>query len=330
MEIFRTRLFRRTAGGVAFHQEQLGHIEIGREAIGELARQRRTAAELLAFDLLGAVLARLRRLDGEIGNALSVGHVLHQPLGKGIFSDGADQGGGLARAQALLGLAGELRVVHLEGQHVTRHAPHVLGRELDAARQQAAEFAELAQGVGESLSKTVDVCAVLHGRDEIHVTFHERAVILRRPHDGPVELAVVILVAPYKRVGGHEVHLVDLAEEIILEAVFVIPLRVVLFIAFIGETDIEAGAQHRLGAQHVLQARHIEIRCIEKLFIRPKVHPGAAVARADAAGAFQLHGLLPAGEGHFVFLAAALDRDLELLGKGVHHRYAHAVQAAGK
>src|SRR5690606_9643224 len=77
--------------------------------------------------------------------------------------------GGLARAQPLLGLAAELRVGHLQAEHKADPVPDILGRQLDAARQQAAEVAELAQGIGEAAAQAVDVGAVLGGRDQVDV-----------------------------------------------------------------------------------------------------------------------------------------------------------------
>ena len=51
---------------------------------------------------------------------------------------------------------------------------------------------------------------------------------------------------------------------------------------------------------------------------------------ADVADRLQLRGDLAVLEADVVFLAAALDRGLELLRERVHHRHADAVQAAGE
>src|SRR5438270_13955159 len=53
-----------------------------------------------------------------------------------------------------------------------------------------------------------------------------------------------------------------------------------------------------------------------------------APARRLAVGSQLLGDLAAIGELHVVAPAGAVDVELEALGKGVHHRHAHAVQAA--
>ena len=58
-----------------------------------------------------------------------------------------DQRRGFARAELFLGLAGKLRIADLDREHVADPVPDILGGELDAARQEIAELAELAHGI---------------------------------------------------------------------------------------------------------------------------------------------------------------------------------------
>ena len=112
--------------------------------------------------------------------------VLVEPQRERVVRGALDEAGGLARGQALLGLAAELRVGHLQRQHEGDAVPHVFRRQLDAARQQVAEVAELAQRIGEAGAQAVDVGAALRGRDQVDVAFlHQLAI--GHPGDGPVD-----------------------------------------------------------------------------------------------------------------------------------------------
>ena len=104
--------------------------------------------------------------------------------------------------QAFLGLAAELRIGHLQRQHEGDAVPHVFRRELDAARQQVAEIAELAQRIGQAGAQAVDVRAVLRGRDQVDVAFlHQLA--FGHPGHGPVDdLGVLACSWPTNRSGG--------------------------------------------------------------------------------------------------------------------------------
>ncbi len=84
-----------------------------------------------------------------------------QPQAEGVVHHAGDEGRGLARGQALLGLAGELRVLHLHAEHVGAALPDVFWRQLEAARQQAAELAELAHRLGQAGAQAVDVGTAL-------------------------------------------------------------------------------------------------------------------------------------------------------------------------
>jgi hypothetical protein len=107
--------------------------------------------------------ARRSAFDRELRDLLAQFHVLVQPQRERVVGRAFHEGGGLARTQALLGLAAELRVGHLQRQHEGETVPDVFRRQLDPARQQVAEIAELAQRVGQARAQAVDVgatCAV--------------------------------------------------------------------------------------------------------------------------------------------------------------------------
>jgi hypothetical protein len=118
-------------------------------AVGELAGQGGPCGDLLAPRPFGGAQRRLRALDRQFGDALAILGVLVQPQAEGIL-DHASTKAPLARGQALLGLAGELRVRSFTESTKLQPLPDVLGRQLDAARQQVAELAELAQRIGQA------------------------------------------------------------------------------------------------------------------------------------------------------------------------------------
>ena len=88
-----------------------------------------------------------------------------EPQAEGVLHDPGNEGRGLAGGQALLGLAGELRLLQLHREDEGDALPDVFRRQLHAARQQVAELAELAHGVQQALAQAVDVGAALRSRE---------------------------------------------------------------------------------------------------------------------------------------------------------------------
>ena len=75
-------------------------------------------------------------------------------------SDAASRDG-----EPLLHLPGELRLLDLDRQHEAALVEDVFGRELDAARHQVAEFAELAHRARDAGAQAVHVRAAFDGRE---------------------------------------------------------------------------------------------------------------------------------------------------------------------
>ncbi|MCY1532111.1 hypothetical protein D9M68_673600 [compost metagenome] len=101
-----------------------------------------------------------------------------EPEAEGVLDHAGNEGGRLAGGQAFLGLAGELRLLQLHREDEGDALPDVLGGQLDAARQQVAEFAELAHGVQQALAQAVDVGSALGGRDQVDVAFLDAVTTL--------------------------------------------------------------------------------------------------------------------------------------------------------
>ena len=116
----------RAAGGIAFHQKDLAALGVSAAAVGKLAGQdgplviffRMTTLPLLTG--AGRQEWRARQSDRSIG-------VLVEPEGERVLDTPAHEGGTLAGAEAFLGLAGELGLLHLDGEHVVEPVPHVVG-----------------------------------------------------------------------------------------------------------------------------------------------------------------------------------------------------------
>ena len=328
LEILVAGLLGAAAGRVAFHQEQLGARQVLADAVGQLAGQGRTLGDLLADNQLLGLQARAGALDGDLGDLLADLHVLVQQQAESVVRGAFDEAGGLARGQALLGLAAELRVGHLQRQHERHAVPHVFRGQLDAARQQVAEVAELAQRLGQAGTQAIGMGAVLGGRDQVDVAFlHQLA--FRQPGNGPVDDFGFLLQAAGEQVGGQHFALAQFGLQVVAQAVLVIP-GVDFAGGLVGQPDGQARAQHGLGAQQVAQRAHVELRRVEILRIRPEAQAGAGVLAADRADHLQRAGAVAVAEADAVLAALALDVDLHQRGQRVDHRHAHAVQAAGE
>ena len=95
-----------------------------------------------------------------------------------------------------------------------------------------------------------------------------------------------------------------------------------------GPADFHTAEQIGLGACHPEQPRRIEFRLVAKdLRIGFEAYAGAAPV-VDLAELLEPALRRATHEGHFVELLAARDLDFHLFRKRVHHRHAHAMQAA--
>ncbi len=122
------------------------HARLLARAVGELARQRRSRDDALARDLVARALQpRLRVLDRELRDALARFRVLVEPQRELVLDDARRRSARSSRDDSRSFVwPAELRLAHLHREHEAHAVPDVLGRELDAARQEIAELAELA------------------------------------------------------------------------------------------------------------------------------------------------------------------------------------------
>ena len=93
-------------------------------AVGELAGERRAGGHRLALDLLAGAQARLWRCRWPGGRSSRRRAVCWlSQRAKASLRDAGDEGRRLARGEALLGLAGELRVLHAHARGRSCSAP---------------------------------------------------------------------------------------------------------------------------------------------------------------------------------------------------------------
>ncbi len=127
LELAITRLLGRAPGGITLHQKQFGAGDVGQRAIRQFSRQRRTRGDFLARHLLALAQPFLGIINGQFSEFFRHIGVLVQVQRKRILHHTRNKAGRLARRQTLLGLAGELRILHLQGNHKSAAIPDILG-----------------------------------------------------------------------------------------------------------------------------------------------------------------------------------------------------------
>ena len=170
-------LFGGAAGGIAFDQEEFGSSHVLTDAIGEFSRQCGPGGDPFSDDFVAGLEANLGVLDGEFGNPVTGFGVLVEPEDEGVLDGAGDEGGAFPAGEAFLGLSGELRIVHLDGEDEAAMFPDVVGGELDAARQEIAKFAVFAQAGDESGAQSVYMGSALQGGDEVYVAFGDEVPV---------------------------------------------------------------------------------------------------------------------------------------------------------
>ncbi len=152
-----------------------------------------------------------------------------------------------------------MRFLHFHRQDESDALPDVFRRQLHAARQQAAELAELAHRVEQALTQAVDVRTALGGRDQVDVAFLHRVATFRQPQQRPVDRFLITGESAAERLVRQTFEFADRIDQVGAQAVFVMPLDF-LAGAFVFEADQQARAQHSLGLEHMLEAADGEFR----------------------------------------------------------------------
>ena len=124
------------ACGVALDDVDFGQAGVGFVAVPELIGHGRAAQSRLAADGLAGLLGRLPGTGGHHGlfqNGLAHGRVFLQEIGQLLGDDIVHQGPDVGVAQLGLGLALELGVGELDGDHRCQALTHVVAGELVVA-----------------------------------------------------------------------------------------------------------------------------------------------------------------------------------------------------
>ena len=111
------------AGRVTLDDEQFGLGGIALLAVGELAGQGGDIERALAAGELARLAGRLARGGGFhhlADDGLGLGRVLLEPGRERLVEHALDHGAHLGRDELVLGLRGEFRVGHLDGEHAVR------------------------------------------------------------------------------------------------------------------------------------------------------------------------------------------------------------------
>ena len=140
-------------------------------AIDQLSGQGRARQRLLAHDLLATLDACLGMADGQLGNLFARRGILAQPVAERVLGHPGDEQGGLARAQPLLGLTGELGIADANGEDIAELFPDIVRGQADPARQQFPELAKFSQRFGQAGAQPRHVRAALRGRYQVGVAF---------------------------------------------------------------------------------------------------------------------------------------------------------------
>ncbi len=252
-------LLGRTARRVPFHQEDftLGRIIAG--TVGQFAGQCRATGDFLAGDFLGSAQTLLGVVDAQVRQLLCLVGVLIQPQGEGILDHTRHERGGLPGAETLLGLAGELRVLHLDAEHIGNPVPDIFRGQFDATGQQVAEFTELAHGFQQARAKTVYMGAALGGGNQVNVGFLHQLAAFRQPHHRPVHRFGFRTHGAIEGFTRYPLPATAGFQQVFDQTISELPgIRFTADLVVQG--DQQSRAQHRFGAQQMLESGNGNLR----------------------------------------------------------------------
>ena len=195
-------LLGRTASRVTFHKEYFTALWLAAGTVGQLARQCWALSDLFTDNFFARAHAALGAVDTEFCEFLGLFCVLIEPQAEGVFNHAGDKGCGLSRGEAIFGLAGKLGIFKLRREHKTTAIPDIVWGQFDASGQQVSKFAELAHGIQEAGTQTVDVGATLRCWDQIDVALLHQIAAIGHPLYGPVGSFIGGRISADKRCGG--------------------------------------------------------------------------------------------------------------------------------
>ena len=241
----------------------------------------------------------------------------------------------IAACKLFLRLPLKLRVNGLRGEHEARAAEDVFGKNLHALRLKSVHVHEGAHRLPETVLEARFMRASLRSRDQVHIAFARKRPFGRPDHHPRGAFARGEPLRRLVRIGGCLKGLdhrfaVDFREEILLEAAFVLPVRLSSR-AFIAIIDFAARKKHGLGSEQPNKRSLGNFGRIKILRIGFDRNPGARLRLRTGTltdGKGFGHKAVP--EAHRRLFAVAPDGNNQVPRERIRHGNADAVQTARK
>ena len=328
LELAVASLFGAAAGRVALDDVDFAVFGGAAGAVGQLARQRKTAQRRFAHELAGFFggFAGLAGLDGLFDDRLDHRRVFFERLQDAVVKERVDDALDVAVAQLGLGLAFELGIAQLDGEHAGQaFAQVVAGEVLVLFLEHAGAAGAFVDAASQSAAQAGHVGAAFDGVDQVGERVKPFDVLVGVLETGLYRNAV-LFAADDDRSGRQRLFaLVDVGDEL-RDAAFVMICPGLAF-GFVDEDKLESRDQEGHLAEAIAQRLGRKGDLVENFRVGPECHRRAALRRRRAAG--QAGNGRAALETFVPFPAVAVDRDLQPFGKRVDDRNADAVQAAG-
>ena len=147
-------------------------------------------------------------------------------------------------------MPGKLRILHFHRQHIGTAIPDIFRRQLHAARQDIAVFAELAHRIQQALTQTVNMRTALHGWDQVYIAFGQQLAAFRQPEQRPVNGLCLTAKITDKRFFRQRRQAIHRFAQIIIQTILVAPaLFAIIDLIFKG--DLNARTQYRFSFQYM-------------------------------------------------------------------------------
>ena len=321
-------LLGRTTGRITFDDVQFGIRRVFTLAVGQFAGQGVVGKSPFAAHQIFGFAGRVPGSGGVHGlfdDQFDVFGVFFKKSDQTVIDDAAHQAGHFRVAEFGLGLALELRVGQLDGNHGRKAFTHIIARKGHLELfVELGVFQVIVDGPGQRGFKTGQVRAAFFGADVVgkgqNVFFIARVVLQRKLGHDPRRFAVAVNDGVHRGFA-----LVEVFDELMDAAVKA--EQFLLAAAFVREFDfqpfIEVGQFFQTFADGFVRKN----QSLEYFIIREKAHGGAVVLGftqhlqfflRHAPGILLRIAMPVAANGHF-----------KVFRKGVDARYTHAVQTAG-
>ena len=317
--------------GVALHDINFRQRRVALIAVGQLAGEGGALQGVLSADALPGLAGGL---PGPVGhqrlfqNGLSHAGVLVQELLQLVAHYGVDQGAHLAVAKLRLGLALELGLGELDGDHAGQALPAVVAGHLLLPLEYARLLAVGIEHIGERPLQPLLVHTALGGVDVVGEGHDDLIVAVLAVLHGDLRHGIVLGArhVDHAVVEGRLI-LVDEGDKLpdaplVVHELLRLPAR-----AAVGHQDAHPGVQKRLLPHPAVEGLIVVDGGFKHLRVRLEQHLRTRLVGGPHDGHFL--GDIPPGELHLIDLPVLIYPNLHPLAQGVDHAAADAVEAAG-